>query len=197
MLTFDAALHEYRWDGTRVPSVTQVLKQCFDFSMVDRDVLEAKAALGSAVHLACELDDADDLVEESVHASVRPYLEGYRKFRRDKATTVIVTELPVYHRLYGYAGKLDLLTEFDDARWLVDWKTPLTISPAVGLQTAGYVSALPPELLGDRGVNAIRRAALQLKDDGNYRLHEFKNPNDFSTFLSFVNVHRWKEGNLK
>ncbi len=197
MLTFDATLHEYRVGGVRVPSVTQVLKQCFDFSMVSQEVLRAKGELGTAVHIACELDDANDLVEESVHDSVRGYLEGYRKFKRDKVTKVIATELLVYHPLFGYAGKLDLLTEFDGARWLIDQKTPLTINPATALQTAGYVGALPKELVGERGPTAIKRAALQLKADGGYRLHEFTNPNDFSTFISFVNVFKWKESNLK
>jgi hypothetical protein len=197
MLTFDASLHEYRWNGVRVPSVTQVLAQCIDFSMVSRDVMEAKGALGTAVHAACELDDANDLVEESVHDSVRGYLEGYRKFKRDKVTKVIATEMPVYHALFGYAGKLDLLTEFDDARWLIDWKTPLAINPATALQTAGYVNALSRELTGEKGPSSIKRAALQLKADGTYRLHEFTNPNDFSTFVSFVNVFKWKESNLK
>lgn len=197
MLTFDAGLHEYRWSGVRVPSVTQVLAQCFDFSMVSRDVMQAKAELGTAVHTACELDDANDLVEESVHDSVRGYLDGYRKFKRDKVTSVIATELPVYHPLFGYAGKFDLLTEFDDARWLIDWKTLLTINPATALQTAGYVGALPRDLMGEKGPIGVKRAALQLKSDGTYRLHEFTNPNDFSTFVSFVNVFKWKESNLK
>ncbi len=186
--------HSYTVGGVRLPSVTQILARLFDFSMVNADVLAAKAALGTAVHLACELDDADDLNEESLHASVRPYLDGYRLFKRHKLTRVVATEQVIHNPIYGYAGKYDLLTEFDDALWLVDWKTPLTISRAVGLQTAAYAKALPAALTQGR---AVRRAALQLSAEGTYRLHEFKDPNDWPVFAAFATAHNWTERNMK
>lgn len=189
-VTFNAERHEYTVDGRRVPSVTQVLRACYDFSRVPPEVLAAKGELGTAVHLACELDDADDLDEASVGEAVRPYLDAYRLFKTHKLTHVIATEQIVSHRL-GYAGKFDLLTEFDDARWLIDWKTPLLINPAVALQTAAYVGAMSPDLAPPPGVK-LKRAALQLKNDGTYRLHEFSDPNDFAVFVSFLNVHQWK-----
>jgi hypothetical protein len=195
MVTFEPEKHEYAIDGVRVPSVTQVLKDCYDFSRVAPDVLQAKAELGTAVHLACELDDAGDLVEESVHAQVRPYLDAYRLFKQHKCTHVVATEQIVHHPLHRYAGKLDLITEFDGARWLVDWKTPLSINPAVGLQTAAYVNALPKGWLGYDG--PYKRAALQLKNDGTYKLHEFAEPNDWPVFLAKLTSYRWNERNLK
>lgn len=187
MVVFNAEAHEYTVAGVRVPSVTQVLRDCYDFSRVAPDVLAAKAELGEAVHLACELDDAGDLVEDSVHARVRPYLDAYRLFKSHKRTEVIATEQIVHHPRLAYAGKLDLLTQFDGARWLIDWKTPIAISPAVALQTAGYAGALPG------GSAGIRRAALQLKADGTYRLHEFTDPNDWPTFVAMLTVYRWKQ----
>lgn len=191
---FKAEDHTYTLDGIRLPSVTQILGRCFDFSMVNAEVLAAKAALGTAVHIACELDDADDLLEESVHASVRPYLDAYRLFKQQKRTHVIATEQVVHNRIYGYAGKFDLLTEFDDGRWLIDWKTPLHISPAVGLQTAAYVAALPGELGAGKG---IKRAALQLKANGKYQLHPFADPNDHTVFVAFATAFNWELRNLK
>lgn len=193
-VVFKAEDHSYTVAGARVPSVTQILRRLFDFSMVDPAVLEAKAALGTAVHIACELDDADDLAEETVHPKVRPYLDGYRLFKQHKCTSVLATEQVIHNPLYGYAGKYDLLNEFDDALWLIDWKTPITISRAVGLQTAAYAASLPPELTQGR---RPKRAALQLKDDGTYKLHEFKDPNDFPVFVAFATAHNWTEKNLK
>jgi len=193
-VVFNAERHEYTVDGQRVPSVTQVLRSLFDFSHVPPAVLAAKGELGTAVHLACELDDDADLDESTVGEAVRPYLDGYRLFKQHKLTRVIATEQVVSHRI-GYAGKFDLLTEFDDARWLIDWKTPLVISPAVALQTAAYVAALPAELAPPAGMKQ-KRAALQLKNDGTYKLHEFSDPNDFAIFASFLNVNAWKEKNL-
>lgn len=186
---FDEEKHTYTKDGALIPSVTTVLRQLYNFDFVHPDVLAAKAALGTAVHKACELDDADDLDDESLAPAALPYLQGYRKFKRDKLTKVVATELIVYSAM-GYAGKLDLLTEFDGELWLIDWKTPLSISAAVGLQTAGYAGALPRELLPRVG-HKVRRGALQLKADGNYKLHEFKDHNDYPTFISFLNAYRW------
>lgn len=190
---FDAERHTYTMDGQIVPSVTTVLARLYDFRFVSADVLAAKAELGTAVHLCCELDDAHDLDEESVAPAVAPYLAGYRLFKRQKCSTVVAAEQVVYSSL-GYAGKFDLLADIEGKdgsvdRWLIDFKTPLVISPAVGLQTAGYVAALPREQMP--AGRKVRRAALQLKEDGTYRLHEFNDPADFPTFISFLNVFRW------
>jgi hypothetical protein len=192
-LTFDKERHAYAVDGVPVPSVTQVLAPLYDYSRVNRDVLAAKAELGTAVHAACELDDAGDLDEASVHELVRPYLDGYRAFKRDVVAGAIATELRVHHPLLRYAGTLDLLTEFRGESWLIDWKTPLSINPAVALQTVAYAQALPPEFQG----RSWKRAALQLKADGKYRLHEFNDPNDWPTFVAMLTVHRWKERTSK
>ena len=194
LVIFKQEDHTYTLNGVRVPSVTQILRRLFDFSMVDADVLAAKAALGTAVHIACELDDAQDLMEESVHARVRPYLDAYRLFKTHKRPRVIATEQVIHNALYGFAGKYDLFNEFDDALWLIDWKTPLSISPAVGLQTAAYAKCLPAELTQGR---PVKRAALQLKDDATYRLHEFKDPSDWPTFCAFATTHNWTQRNMK
>lgn len=195
VVVFKAEDHSYTLEGVRLPSVTQILARCYDFARVDPVVLAAKAELGTAVHVACELDDANDLVESSVHPRVRPYLDGYRLFKQQKRPNVIATEQIVHHRLFGYAGKFDLLADFDGARWLIDWKTPLTISPAVALQTAAYQQALDPSLLP--GTFTRKRAALQLTDDGRFKLHEFADPNDWPTFVAFTTAHHWQTRNLK
>jgi hypothetical protein len=191
-VVFCEEAHTYTLDGVALPSVTTILARLYDFSFVNDAVLQAKADLGRAVHLCCELDDADDLDEASVAPAVQPYLDGYRLFKQHKCTTVIATEQVVYSPL-GYAGKYDLLTEFEGERWLIDWKTPLVINPAVALQTAGYVLALPRAQATP--ARKIRRGALQLKEDGRYRLHEFKDPADAPTFVSFLNTYRWIQRN--
>lgn len=193
-LHFDAATHAYTLGGQRLPSVTQVLAPLYDFSRVRDDVLEAKRALGQAVHLACQLDDEGDLDESSLDEAVRPYLDGYRLFKSHKITRVVAAELRVHHPTLRYAGTLDLLADIDGDRTLIDLKTPVVINPAVGLQTAAYVSALPLELLTrPSGGMHVRRAALRLTEDGHYRLIEYRDPNDFPTFVAMLTVHRWKE----
>lgn len=80
MLEFDSSSHTYRVGGVVVPSVTQILSPLVDFSMVTPDVLAAKAAIGTAVHLACELYDMDDLIEYDLDPVLVPYFEGWKKF---------------------------------------------------------------------------------------------------------------------
>lgn len=193
ILQFDQAQHAYTIDGVRVPSVTQVLKPLYDFSRVDPAMLQAKAALGTAVHLACELLDNDDLDEESEdgRAALLPlagYLAGYKKFKADKKPTVIENETRLFHPVHKFAGTIDRRFEFEGDVWDVDLKSTVAMSPIVGLQTAAY-----SEMFKANGKPRARRGALQLFPDGKYKLWEFKDPSDFSVFLSLLTVQRFKE----
>ncbi len=186
MLAFDQGTHTYRLDGKVVPSVTQVLECLHDWSRVPRDLLEAKRQLGTAVHIACELDDANDLVEESVHESVRGYLEGYRKFKREMRPEVLAVETKVANHAMHYAGTLDRVLGVDGIKWLVDLKSCTQVHAPVGPQTAAYLAAL-----GDPSIT--RRAALQLKPDGTYKFHPLNDPSDIAVFMACLTVHRFKE----
>src|SRR4051794_27239936 len=106
-LAFDEALHEYRLDGRRLPSVTQVLAPLVDFSMVRKDVLERAQALGTAVHRMTELHDNDDLDEESLSEELRPYLAGWKKFRAECQFEPVTVEHRMSHPVYRYAGTSD------------------------------------------------------------------------------------------
>ena len=186
MLTFDPVAHRYTFDGKPVPSVTTVLKPLYDFGAIDQAVLAAKAALGTAVHVATELDDADDLDEGSVHELVRPYLEAWRLFRRETGATVVTSEQRVYHRVHRYAGTLDRVLSINGVMHLTDIKTSVEIHAGVGPQTAGYLAAL-----GDK--NITQRAVVQLKPDGTFRFNPLNDPNDMAVFMSLLTVHRFKE----
>jgi hypothetical protein len=186
VLAFDAPSHTYRDALGVVPGVTQVLRPLVDFSRIPPAVLAAKADLGTRVHLACELDDHDDLDEASVQDDVAPYLAAYRRFRLDSWAEVLASEQQVYSATHRYAGTLDRVLLLDGARVLVDLKTCITTPSSAGPQTAAYLHAL-----ADRAVT--RRAALRLRPDGTYRLDPLTDPNDFSTFLGCLAVHRHLE----
>jgi uncharacterized protein (DUF952 family) len=186
VLAFDAPSHTYRDALGVVPGVTEVLRPLVDFSRIPPAVLAAKADLGTRVHLACELDDHDDLDEASVQDDVAPYLAAYRRFRLDSWAEVLASEQQVYSAAHRYAGTLDRVLLLDGARVLVDLKTCITTPSSAGPQTAAYLHAL-----ADRAVT--RRAALRLRPDGTYRLDPLTDPNDFSTFLGCLAVHRHLE----
>lgn len=192
-LLFDSAAHRYTLNGVWVPSVTQVLKPLYDFGGINPEVLNAKAALGTAVHRACELLDNDDLDEESDagRAALEPiagYLEGYKRFKRDKRPVLFANEQRLFHPVHRYAGTIDRSYAIDGFIWDIDLKSTVSMSPIVGLQTAAYT-----EMFRANGrTTPARRGALQLFPDGKYRLHEFSDAEDFSVFLSLLKVSRWK-----
>ncbi|MCY1166583.1 hypothetical protein D9M73_65260 [compost metagenome] len=193
-LQFDAASHRYTVDGVVLPSVTQILKPLYSFHGVPAEVLEAKAALGTAVHRACELLDNDDLDQESEEgkAGLEPiagYLAGYVKFKAEVRPVVLENETKLFHPVHHYAGTIDRRYTVNRDLWDIDLKSTVAMSPVVGLQTAAYSELFRAN--GDR--RRPRRGALQLFPDGKYKLWEFTEPSDLAVFLSLLNVYRFKE----
>lgn len=193
-LLFDEANHRYTVDGEVLPSVTQILKPLYSFNGIPEHVLQAKAALGTAVHRACELLDNDDLDQETDEgkAGLEPiagYLAGYVKFKAEVRPVVLENETRLHHPLHRYAGTIDRRYTINRDLWDIDLKSTVAMSPLVGLQTAAYSELFKAN--GDR--RRPRRGALQLFPDGKYKLWEFKDPSDLAVFLSLLNVYRFKE----
>lgn len=193
MFAFDPSTHIYTLHGVRLPSVTQLLAPIApDFSMVPPAVLEAKRQLGVVVHEACELNDEDDLDDESVPLEVEPYLAAWRKFKADTGAKVEMSEQQMFHASLRYAGTLDRVLTISGARWLIDLKTSADPYPSYGVQLAGYLELLrahPFEFEAD----GVRRATVHLRPDGTYKLAEFKNPNDAAAFMACLSIWHWKE----
>lgn len=190
LLEFDAPSHTYRLDGAMVPSVTQVIAPIRDdFAGVPPDVLERKRQLGTAVHLACELDDEGELDEATLDETLVPYLGAWRKFRSETGFVVVLNEQQLGDPVLRFAGTVDRFGTIDGTQWLIDLKTSASLSAAFGVQLAGY-----QRLLGFTKDDApVRRAAVQLRDDGSYRLQEYKNPNDWPAFMACLQIFNWKE----
>jgi hypothetical protein len=186
MLTFDEATHTYRLLGGVVPSVTQILAPLSSFAGIPAHVLEAKRDLGSRVHLACQLDDENDLDESSVEDDVAPYLDGWRRFLRESGAVVLANEQRVAEPALQYAGTLDNVLLLNGQKWLVDKKTCISLPLAVGPQTAAYQRAL-----GDSTVT--HRGALRLRPDGTYRLDSLTGADDWTAFYACLALYRFKE----
>ena len=78
LLTYEDATHEYRLDGKRVPSVTQVLECAGIIPKYDGDPWYGER--GAAVHRACEMLDkgemaVEDLTEE--HTAIAGFVRSY------------------------------------------------------------------------------------------------------------------------
>lgn len=189
MLTFDEAKHEYRFNGAVVPSVTQVLRPLMDLDHVDADLLRRASEFGTAVHLACELSDLNQLDEAALDPALAPYLAGWRKFSREYGCVWDAIETRVYHPTLRYAGTLDRRGLVGGNLAYVDIKSGTALYPSVGPQLAAYATA-------DSGnPGARKRYAVRLFEDG-YELKEYTSPLDWPTFASlitirnFCNLHR-------
>lgn len=194
-LRFDAETHTYWLGDRKVPGVTSILAPLVDFSFIKAEVLARKAALGSAVHFACELLDQDDLDWSSVPADLLPYVESYAKFKVDTRFVPHAIERRVLHPTHLYAGTLDRTGLIYDEPALLDLKCVAQLSPATGVQTAAYKGALESE--GDTFEHPMpqKRYALQLRPDGQYRLKEYREPTDWPTFLALKTVLAWNQRN--
>ena len=192
-LAFDAAAHRYTKDGILVPNVTGVLEPIIDYAGVPAWTLERARQIGSAVHLATELDDRDDLVEDSVATEIVPYLDAWRRFRLETGFVPETIEERVFSPRHWYAGALDRSGPAPDNGdpSLFDIKSTSTLMPSTGPQLAAYLEARNYR----RKDKVKRRFAVQLKPDGTYRLQEYKDKADFSVFLACLTLHNWAVNN--
>lgn len=186
-LEFDAATHTYRVGGVLVPNVTSVLQVLSSYMDVSDDILIPAQERGTAVHRATELDDLDDLDEDSLDPMIVPYLEAWRQFKRDTRPVFHAIEQRVFSKRHWYAGTLDRIATLQGVRGIsmLDIKTCVKVGKEVGPQTAAYAEAI-------EGYRISNRFAVQLRPDGTYRLIPCKERSDWAVFHSALTLYNWK-----
>lgn len=194
-LTFDPAAHAYAWSGRPVPSVTQVIGEANDLSMVPRETLDRKTEIGVALHSALSLYWRDDLDPDSVDPTVRPYLDGIIDWI-DRAVTmdgfvIHGFETPLYSPRFGFAGTPDFWGEYRDGFLVADPKTVAgKIGPHVGLQLAAYRQLLV-EAFGEQW-RAAHMYALHLDPDGRCKPVAMTEPAAWSVFAGALSWWKWR-----
>lgn len=188
MLTLEESTHVYRWNGKVVPSVSQIIAPLYEgaFDGIKAEVLERKRTLGTALHYATELLDRDQLDEDSIDTAIRPYLDAYVRAKAERNMQWTVIEEPRYHHTLRYAGTIDRYGTVDGEPAVVDFKTVATLHAAVGVQLAGYESLMQTG-------RPMKRYALQLLPTGEYRLVEYKSPDDRAAFMACLALFNWKQ----
>lgn len=181
LLTFDEQSHTYRYQGVEVVSVTQAIKAAG--LIEDGYYTEYSRQRGTAVHFATQLDDEGDLDEDSLDPAITPYVEAARKFRRDTGFVPELIESRFCLIQLGYAGMLDRYGHMGKTKVVLDYKTG-PVRPWTRLQLGAYGNSMP------NGAS-IERYAVQLKDDGDYKItrypvSEFRQ--DLNDFLACVRV---------
>lgn len=197
-LTFRESDHTYAFNGQPVPNVTRVLSLITDFSKIDPAVLERARQEGVDMHRCVELYSKGELDEPTLPEWLRPRLDAYKRFLAETGFEIDASEERLYHSGFRYAGTADLFGRFTRFKVgrnevqrtaCIDLKRSFYAGRAIGLQTAAYAEAW-----ANRGNPDVQvRAALQLRDDGSYRLQVYSDPSDFHNFLSCLIVTRLKD----
>ncbi|KAF1008955.1 MAG: hypothetical protein GAK28_00587 [Luteibacter sp.] len=192
-LTYDDAVHEYRFDGRVVPSVTQILARLSaeEYRGVDRETMERAATLGKATHKVIELDLRGTLDTESLSEGLVPFYRAWRNFRSMSGFEPLLSEQRVYSARYAYAGTLDLFGRLNGRLALIDAKRTAQVPRTAGPQTSAYEAALRETRPDLTGAMPIDRFALHLRADGTWRLVPFTERGDLRVFLAQITTQEW------
>lgn len=129
---------------------------------------EASRDRGSAVHLALEYDDQNDLDEASIAPEYVGYVQAYRRFKVETGFIPELIEHEVKYPRENYIGHLDRYGMLRDWPAVVDIKTNKqgVVSDWVRYQLVAYAFALNPD-------RYLHRVAVALRPDGKYKCRVF------------------------
>ena len=195
--------HIYTVDGIKKISVTQVIQEygLSDFSMINEQVLKNAMAIGTAVHLLCELFDKDmpDKIDKILnHISedgtkkngiLKPYLDAWIKYQTEYQIGLSEVEKIYYSKTWDYCGKIDRILQENGILSVVEIKTVTVLQKSVGIQLAAYKN-----LYDENNKEKIKdRIAVQLCPDGNYNRVEYKDKNDINVFKCMMTILNYKK----
>jgi len=175
MLEFHSENHEYRWDGEKVISVTQLLPKVQFFCSPEQ--LEAARVEGNDNHSMVKMFwDTGETFDD-------PYLESFRSWYEDNKTLlgeILLYEQPLFSKKLNYAGTPDMF--FTNA--IVDLKrTPGNVKYHA-LQFAGYNL-----LRKEAGMPGVKKWILLWHDGKEFKTKNVYNPQAEGIFKSLV--MRW------
>lgn len=193
--TFDPETHVYTFKGSHVPSCTETLQIAglVNFDHVSEELLERKSELGREVHRARYLDDIGRL--QSHDPQLTPYLDAWRLFRKESGFTPSFSEVWTVAEIAGmhYGMQIDAIGLIDRRQTVVDLKIG-EIYPHHGIQLAGYAAGFHHAMLNSFAARfrTRRRAVVQLRSDGSYRLKFFEDSYDLEVFIAGLRIATWK-----
>jgi hypothetical protein len=191
-LVFNEETHTYKLDGVIIPSVTQILNESglVNLDWIDADLLAETADLGQKVHSTTELYDTQDLDFNKLHPTLKNYLDGWIKFKKDYDFIPMEIEMQLSHPVYRYAGRIDRVGFIGKDLTVVDIKSG-TKQKVHALQTAGYKCLYDVD---KKKIEQIkRRICVYLNQDG-YEVEEYKSAQDINVFLSALTITNYKRG---
>jgi len=187
-LVFNDEDHTATLDGKPIGRVTSIIRAA-GFGVDEKFYGDSYyAQRGRMVHWAIHLLEKGTLDRDSLSDVIRPYVEAWELCKKENYITTLESELDIFCRDYWYCGRCDIRALSPSkliyrSYLIADIKTG---SPTESdcLQTAAY--AYPYR--ADQPI----RAAIYLKDDGSYKPKYHDDEEDYSVFLSCVNIYNRK-----
>jgi hypothetical protein len=194
-LTFNSETHTYLAEGTKVPSVSEVLRVA---GLIDMDwVSEEAMKRGSFVHQTIEFYLQRDLDEAGLDPKLAAYLAAWKAAEREMCIRVLrnekdaaMVEQRVFHPIYKYAGTLDVLAMLVDRKVVIDIKTGAP-SPWHRIQLAGYAMTFTDEMVGRVNLYLSVESKFDGQKEiytGKYKFVEHRDRNDFNVWKAALTI---------
>lgn len=181
---------------TELISVSRVLQSAKIYNYGRTQTNIAAMNRGTHVHNLTHMIDIGTLVMEDIFDEAElGYVQAYEDWKKSCGFKLIMSEVPMYHRKYMYAGTPDrygLMTIGGKVvAGLIDIKTGQP-HPGNMLQLAAY-----REMLIDFNNNQVDIGmCVYLNKNGTYKvIPSVSHDEDYLIFLSALNVWRWKSRN--
>ena len=205
-ILFDEKEHAYSTEktdekGSYLQEVYGVTSLLANAGISSNFVHNEKAAdFGKKGHLIQRLFLTDDLADYD--PAFEPWMVGLRRFKEECSPNnwICLDDTILYSEKHNYAGQPDYLGMAKlphiyrrEALYLLDWKFWATATKGqiddADIQTTAYAYAALEMKLIDR---MPRRAVVHFLPE-TYHIEHLNDPSAWSTFLSALNIKKWKE----
>jgi hypothetical protein len=190
------------WDGSPVPSVTQIIGtwskiivsgreyylNTFTGDIVEPFVMERARDWGIAVHqVAAIIMGGDDIDEMETPPELVKVKRKVMDWRDTYTPEIVCIEQPCYSAKYRYAGTPDIVCRIKGSEGIIDIKTGS--SETVGIQTAAYC-----QMVYGRNVKRWLMEISKPRDPIILKFMEIRSSFtlDWSMFLSQLNIYNYK-----
>ena len=176
-IEFDAEKHEYRVNGEKVPSVSDILSplSAERYEGLNPAVLSAAAARGTAVHEATQMVDYGVEPDEEI-PEIEPYMMDYQEFLFDHDVEWEMIEQKVGYYRYKdeqplFCGTVDRYGKVDGEDAVVDLKTYASLTTDAMLSASCQTMLYKCAIFSEKELDGMaKRYILHLRKDGTYRL---------------------------
>lgn len=190
-LEFAPQTHIYTLNGSRIPSVTGVLRG-EGFLQDTSRIAKYYRDRGQRTHDILATDLKYGVDPEHVAPDIRPFLDRFRAFAELVGLEPVRVEERLYCEIYRYAGTIDFYGMVNGKPWLLDWKSGAT-NPGYKLQVAGGYLPLVQQA---EHRHDIKCGIVTLTADPP-KIHEITGTDHVTVFRAALMVHNWKQRCLK